>query len=140
MAQILRVTHLSKSFGALQVASNISFDVHENEILGIIGPNGAGKTTLFSLLAGNLAPSQGSIEFEGQNIKAMPPHARARRGLARTYQIPRPFTHMTVTDNLRVAARFGGGMSERDSVNWIGKVLAMTGLRSEASTLAGRLP
>lgn len=140
MTALLAVNGLCKSFGALEVAQNVSFSVEEGEILGVIGPNGAGKTTLFSLLAGNLTPSAGRIEFQGTDITEYPLHERARLGLGRTYQIPRPFTHMTVADNLRVAARFGGAMNEADAQSWIGKVLAMTGLRSEAGTLAGRLP
>jgi len=140
MTALLEVTGLCKSFGALDVTQNVSFSVQEGEILGVIGPNGAGKTTLFSLLAGNLTPSAGRIAFQGTDITEHPLHERARLGLGRTYQIPRPFTHMTVADNLRVAARFGGAMNEADAQSWTGKVLAMTGLRSEAGTLAGRLP
>jgi branched-chain amino acid transport system ATP-binding protein len=140
MATLLSVRGLSKSFGALHVSRDVSFDVDEGEILGIIGPNGAGKTTLFSLLAGTLAPSAGSIVFQGSDITDMPSFARARLGLGRTYQVPRPFTHMTVSDNLRVAARFGGGMSEDEGRAWIPRVLAMTGLRGDSDTLAGRLP
>ncbi|MEZ5741629.1 MAG: ABC transporter ATP-binding protein [Burkholderiaceae bacterium] len=140
MPALLTVNGLSKSFGALQVTENVSFEVNEGEILGIIGPNGAGKTTLFGLLAGNLAPSHGRISFAGEDISLLAPHERARRGIARTYQVPRPFTHMSVADNLRVAARFGGAMSEQEARNWTGKVMAMTGLRTEAQTLAGRLP
>ena len=140
MAALLSVSELSKSFGALQVAQRIGFEVNEGEILGVIGPNGAGKTTLFGLLAGNLQPSSGAIVFMGRDITALPSHERARLGLARTFQIPRPFTHMTVYDNLRVAARFGGGLDEIEAPGWIAKVLAMTGLRAESDTLAGRLP
>lgn len=140
MPTLLSVRSLSKSFGALHVTRDVSFDVDEGEILGIIGPNGAGKTTLFSLLAGNLAPSAGSIHFRDQDITSQPAFARARLGLGRTYQVPRPFTHMTVYENLRVAARFGGGMSEPEARAWIPKVLAMTGLRGDSDSLAGRLP
>lgn len=140
MSTILSVRGLSKSFGALTVASDVGFDVESGEILGVIGPNGAGKTTLFGLLSGSLAPSAGRIEFDGRDVTSLPLHERARLGLVRTHQIPRPFTHMTVAQNLRVAARFGGGLSESDASAWIGRVLAMTGLRPEADTLAGRLP
>ncbi len=140
MTALLTVHGLSKSFGALRVTENVSFEVNEGEILGVIGPNGAGKTTLFGLLAGNLTPSQGRITFSGEDISPLAPHERARRGIGRTYQVPRPFTHMSVADNLRVAARFGGVMSEQEARSWTGKVMAMTGLRTEANTLAGRLP
>jgi branched-chain amino acid transport system ATP-binding protein len=140
MTTLLSVRGLSKSFGALHVTRGVTFDVAEGEILGIIGPNGAGKTTLFSLLAGTLAPSAGSIVFRGSDITQAPSFARARLGLGRTYQVPRPFTHMSVSENLRVAARFGGGMSEDETRAWIPRVLAMTGLRADSDTLAGRLP
>ncbi|MEQ8498084.1 MAG: ATP-binding cassette domain-containing protein, partial [Sneathiellaceae bacterium] len=103
-------------------------------------PNGAGKTTLFTLLAGNVPASAGRIEFRGQDITALPPEARARAGLARTYQVPRPFTHMTVFENLKVAAQFGGGMSDEDAAQWSEQVMVTTGLAREGNSLAGRLP
>ncbi len=140
MAILMSVRGLCKSFAALRVTQEVSFEVEEGEILGIIGPNGAGKTTLFGLLAGNLQPSAGAILFQGRDVTSAPPHVRARLGIARTFQVPRPFTHMTVYENLRVAARFGGGVSEEETPRWIAKVLAMTALRAESDTLAGRLP
>lgn len=140
MRTALAVRNLAKSFGALKVTDDVSFDVMENEILGIIGPNGAGKTTLFSLLAGNVAASAGRIEFRGQDITALPPEARARAGLARTYQVPRPFTHMTVFENLKVAAQFGGGMADQEAAQWSEQVMVTTGLAREGNSLAGRLP
>ena len=140
MADILTVRGLTKSFGAVSVASAIDFDVGEGEILGIIGPNGAGKTTLFGMLSGHIAPSAGRLHYRGDDITALATHERARRGIARTYQVPRPFTHMTVSDNLRVAARFAGGLAGRESADWVDRIVAMTGLGPHASTLAGRLP
>jgi branched-chain amino acid transport system ATP-binding protein len=140
MATILSVRSLSKSFGALQVANDISFDVNSGEILGVIGPNGAGKTTLFALLAGNLPPSAGQVAFNGNDITALPAHERARVGLARTFQVPRPFTHMTVFENLKVAARFAGSLAEEEANAWVERVLAMTGMQSFSDVLAGRLP
>ncbi len=140
MPVALAVRNLSKSFGALAVTDNVSFAVNEGEILGVIGPNGAGKTTLFGLLAGNIVPSAGAIEFLGEDVTALPPHERARRGIARTYQVPRPFGHMTVYENLMVAARFGGRLDLDDAGPWVDRVLAMTGMQREAATLAGRLP
>ena len=140
MAELLSVARLSKAFGALRVTDDVSFGVEEGEILGVIGPNGAGKTTLFGLLAGNLAPDAGTIRFGADDVTPLAPHERARLGIGRTFQVPRPFTHMTVFDNLKVAARFGGGMSEDEAIEWIPRVLAMTGLRAESAVLAGRLP
>ncbi len=140
MPTLLAVRSLSKSFGALQVANEVSFDVQQGEIMGVIGPNGAGKTTLFGLLAGNLSAGSGRVEFAGQDITAMPAHDRARLGLARTFQVPRPFGHMTVFENLKVAARFGGNLGEEDANAWVDRVLAMTGMQTHADQLAGRLP
>ena len=140
MTDIMAVSELRKSFGALRVADRISFVVRQGEILGIIGPNGAGKTTLFGLLAGNISADSGRIEFDGADVTRLPAHDRARAGLARTYQVPRPFTHMTVFDNLLVAARFGGDMDEAEAETWVERVIAAMGLRAERNTLAGRLP
>ena len=140
MAALLEVRGLSKSFGAVAVASQVSFDVQEGEILGVIGPNGAGKTTLFGMLSGHVTPSEGSVAFRQEDITALPPHERARKGIARTYQVPRPFGQMTVFDNLRVAATFGGGMTASAVAEWIERTLAITGLTRYADTPAGRLP
>jgi branched-chain amino acid transport system ATP-binding protein len=137
---ILSIQGLSKSFGALHVAENISFDVNEGEILGIIGPNGAGKTTIFSLLAGNLPMDAGQIKFRDRDISNEPAHERARLGLSRTFQVPKPFSHMTVFDNLKVAALFGGGLEEVECEGWVGQVLDLTGLSAARNTLAGSLP
>ena len=140
MSALLAVRGLSKSFGAINVASDVSFDVAEGEILGVIGPNGAGKTTLFGMLSGHIEPSAGTVVFRGEDITALPPHDRARRGIARTYQVPRPFGQMSVFDNLRVAATFAGGLSGAEATEWIERTLATTGLTRFADTPAGRLP
>jgi branched-chain amino acid transport system ATP-binding protein len=140
MALLLDVRRLSRSFGALKVADEVSFTVTEGEILGIIGPNGAGKTTLFALLAGNLAPSGGTVLFGGRDITLIQAHERAKLGLARTYQVPRPFTHMTVFDNLKVAALFAGGLEEVECADWVEHVLGMAGMLEARNMLAGSLP
>ncbi len=140
MTTILEVTGLSKSFGAIHVANDVNFGVIEGEILGVIGPNGAGKTSLFGMLSGQIEPTRGKVVFRGEDITALPPQDRARRGIARTYQVPRPFGMMTVFDNLRVAATFAGGLSGPDATAWIERTLAATGLTRYAETLAGRLP
>lgn len=140
MATLLEVRNLSKSFGAIAVASNVSFDVQAGEILGVIGPNGAGKTTLFGMLSGHVEPSQGSLRFNNDDITALPPHERARKGIARTYQVPKPFGQMTVFDNLRVAATFAGGLKGAEATEWIERTLATTGLVRYAEVAAGRLP
>jgi branched-chain amino acid transport system ATP-binding protein len=140
MSEILSVQGLSKSFGAIHVANDVTFSVHDGEILGVIGPNGAGKTTLFGMLSGHVQPSRGRVMFRGEDITALPTHDRARKGIARTYQIPRPFGQMTVFNNLRVAATFAGGLSGAEATEWIERTLAATGLTRFTETLAGRLP
>src|SRR5688572_14433087 len=99
MGVVLSVTDLCKNFGALQVTDHVNLTVSDGEIVGIIGPNGAGKTTLFALLAGNILPTSGTIIFAGRDVTRAPSHDRAKAGMARTYQVPRPFGHMTVFEN-----------------------------------------
>lgn len=140
MTDILQVTGLTRAYGAVRVASDVHFNVTEGEILGIIGPNGAGKTTLFGMLSGHVQPSAGKVVFRGEDITGLVTHDRARRGIARTFQVPRPFGQMSVMDNLRVAATFAGGLRGVDNVDWIERVLAITGLVRHVETLAGRLP
>lgn len=140
MTRILEVSNLTKSFGALTVAKDVSFHVSEGEVLGVIGPNGAGKTTLFGMLSGHITPSSGMVRFCGKDITAAPPHRRARLGIGRTYQVPKPFGQMTVEQNLRVAATFAGQMDQRAADHWVGETLALTGLSAHADTLAGSLP
>jgi len=140
MTRILEVTNLTKSFGALTVAKDVSFHVSEGEVLGVIGPNGAGKTTLFGMLSGHIKPSSGMVRFCGKDITTAPPHRRARLGIGRTYQVPKPFGQMTVEQNLRVAATFAGQMDQRSVDHWVGETLALTGLSAHAGMLAGSLP
>jgi len=140
MPSILDVQGLSKSFGAIHVADDVSFAVAEGEILGVIGPNGAGKTTLFGMLSGHIPPSAGRVLFRGRDVTELPPQDRARLGVARTYQVPRPFGQMTVFDNLRVAATFAAGLKPAEAVDWVERSLGITGLSRYADVLAGRLP
>lgn len=140
MTALLSVRKMSKSFGAIQVASNIDLDVEEGEILGVIGPNGAGKTTMFGMLSGHVQPSAGRLHFGGVDITDLAPHERARAGIARTYQVPRPFAQMNVFDNLRVAGSFAGNMRGAQLMSWITEVLDITGLAKHAQARAGQLP
>ncbi|TAK47286.1 MAG: ABC transporter ATP-binding protein [Xanthobacteraceae bacterium] len=103
----LTINGVSKSFGGLQALRDISFDVEQQEVVGLMGANGAGKTTLFSLIAGHSRPSLGSIHFKGRPIAALRPDHICRQGIARTFQIVRPFANMTVLDNVIVGALYG---------------------------------
>ncbi len=110
---ILRVEQLSKSFRGLKAVDDVSFDVDEGQILGIIGPNGAGKTTVFNLIAGALPPDHGTVTLLGRDITGAPQHAVARAGMARTFQLMRPFYSMTVLENVNVATLSGGSSQSR---------------------------
>ena len=101
---ILDVRNLSRSFGGLKAVQNVSFKLQRNEILGIIGPNGAGKTTLFNLLNGFLRPDTGEVLLEGRDVFARKPHELCEAGVARTFQIMRPFQRMSISDNVVVGA------------------------------------
>jgi branched-chain amino acid transport system ATP-binding protein len=110
---VLSVQGLTKRFGGFTAVAEVSFELEEGEILGLIGPNGSGKSTTFNLIAGTLAPSAGSIRFRGREIGGEPAHRVAHHGIARTFQIPRPFRKLTLVDNVALAAYYG--QSERPS-------------------------
>ncbi|HWQ80345.1 MAG TPA: ABC transporter ATP-binding protein [Anaerovoracaceae bacterium] len=102
MKKILEIKGLTKSFGGLKAVNNVDMAVEEKEIKGLIGPNGAGKTTCFNMLACSFAPTSGEIIFSGRNITGMKPHEVCRMGLARTFQVVRPFGDMDILGNIMV--------------------------------------
>lgn len=104
---MLRVGEVTKFFGGFKAVDRVSFELAKGEILGLIGPNGSGKSTTFNLIAGALAPSSGSIRFLGREIAGLPANQVARLGIARTYQIPRPFRKLSLLDNVALAAFYG---------------------------------
>jgi len=106
---MLVVHQVSKSFGGLKAVRDVSLSVQAGTLTALIGPNGAGKTTLFALLSGFLQPDQGRIEFLGEDITGEPPHANARRGMTRTFQIVQPFAAQTVRENIAVGAHLQHG-------------------------------
>ena len=105
-APLLRIEALTKSFGGFVALDNINVDIGKGERFGLIGPNGSGKTTLVNCISGALRPSKGSVLFGGEDITTLPPNQRSHRGIARSFQIPRPFRSMTVIENLMVALDF----------------------------------
>ncbi len=107
MTTLLEVRGLGKRFGGLVALDGVSFDVAEGSIVGVMGANGAGKTTLFSLIAGNARPSSGEIRYAGRSLVGLRPDEVCRLGVARTFQIVKPFPALTVMENLRTAAMFG---------------------------------
>lgn len=137
---ILTVDKLTKSFGKLTAVQDLSFELNRGEIMGIIGPNGAGKTTLFNLITGEIKPDQGKVLFNGMNVTYIQTFERCRAGIARTYQIPRPFQNMTVLENVLVGAIYGAGMSSREARQKCEEILAKTSMVSKRNILAGSLP
>jgi branched-chain amino acid transport system ATP-binding protein len=104
MTLLLELRDLTRTFGALRAVNGVSFSVQKGELLGLIGPNGAGKSTLYNLIAGALRPSSGQIWFEGREVEGWKPYRSARAGIARTFQIPKPFRHLSVIDNVALGA------------------------------------
>lgn len=104
MTALLELHGVTRLYGGLRALSDVSFAVPQGVIMGVIGPNGAGKTTLFNCIAGAVAPSSGRVVFQGRDIQGLHPHQICRAGIARTFQIVRPFKGMTVLDNVKVAA------------------------------------
>ncbi|HEY5082085.1 MAG TPA: ABC transporter ATP-binding protein [Bauldia sp.] len=136
---LLQARGLNKSFGAVRVLHEVSFDVMPGDVLGILGPNGAGKTTLFNLISGDLRRDGGELVFAGQSLLREPPHLRCRLGIGRTYQIPRPYDTMTTFENLLVAATFGGQRSESESYPVCARILEECELSGKANRMAGAL-
>ncbi|HEX6707466.1 MAG TPA: ABC transporter ATP-binding protein [Albitalea sp.] len=136
---LLALHAVSKSYGALKVTDAISLAVTPGETLGILGPNGAGKTTLFNLISGDVRCDAGRIEYDGRDVTRLAPHQRCRGGIGRSYQVPQPFGHMTVFENLVAAACFGGGQPEREAWRTARDVLEETGLLAQANQPAGAL-
>jgi len=110
---LLQVEGLSKAFKGVQALNDVTFDVRANEILGLIGPNGSGKSTFINVVSGHYKPTAGRIRFDGRRLEGLDAHRFAQAGISRTYQIPRPFAHMTVLENVATAGMFGGNGSGR---------------------------
>jgi len=138
-SDLLVVENLSRSFGSLDAVSNLSFEVHRGEILGIMGPNGAGKTTVFNLLTGIITPDSGKVFLDGKDITRFSPAKRCRAGIGRTYQIPRPCVKMTVLENLMVAAVHGGGLLEKKAKRKSDAILEQINLTPVRNNFAGSL-
>jgi len=138
-AWALSVRGLSKSYGALPVTQDVSFDVARGAALGIIGPNGAGKTTLFNLIAGTVRAGAGTVTLFGQDVTRLDARRRCLAGVGRSFQVPQPFSGMTVFENLLIAAAFGRSLSERAARAAAEEALTATGLAPRAGVLAGQL-
>jgi branched-chain amino acid transport system ATP-binding protein len=137
---LLRVEGVVKRFGGFQALGGVTFQVERGERFGLIGPNGSGKTTLISCIAGTLRNDGGKIYFRGEDITARPPHQRARLGIARSFQIPRPFGSMTVIENLELALDYAAReRAGHDHAAAALDILRMVGLDAKARVRSARL-
>jgi branched-chain amino acid transport system ATP-binding protein len=138
MTPLLQVKSVSKHFGGFTALSEVSIDIAPGERFGLIGPNGSGKTTLINCVSGALRNDAGSIVFDGEQIDALPAHQRTRRGIARSFQIPRPFASMSVLENLLVPLQYVGKHklhAEQEAM----EILERIGLGDKAATQSNSL-
>lgn len=126
--RFLEARNLSCRFGSLIAVSELSFSIRRGETLGVIGPNGAGKTTLLNLVAGMLAPSGGELVFEGRRIDRLRPHRICRLGVVKTSQIARPFSGMTVLENVLIGGIHGKGLGMKQAKREAQDILELVGL------------
>ena len=137
---LLEVERVSKGFGGVRAVSDVSFTVADADLVGIMGPNGSGKTTLFNLIAGALAPDAGRVRLRGHDIAGLAPHRVCARGVARTFQLVRPFAGLTALENVLVGRLYGRAAATRaEAVTEAGRLLALVGLEGRAQTPAARL-
>ncbi|MCJ7515593.1 MAG: ABC transporter ATP-binding protein [Dehalococcoidia bacterium] len=139
MAEILKVTNVSKHFGGLTAVNDVSFSINEGETVGLMGPNGAGKTTLVNMICGSYSADAGKIEFMGKDITKLPPWKRCKLGICRTYQIPRPFPELTALASVVVSALWGKDRPNRsleDASTEATHYLEFVGLFSKRNVLA----
>jgi branched-chain amino acid transport system ATP-binding protein len=138
MAGLLEIRGLSKRFGGVYASRDVSFDVDAGAIVGLIGPNGAGKTTLFNLVTGFLMPDAGEVRFDGREVTGLRPDLLSRRGVARTFQILKPFSRLTVEENVMVGALArGDSMAQAREVAQ--RCLELVGIGHKAADLARNL-
>ena len=139
MAEILKVSNVSKHFGGLTAVNDVSFSINEGETVGLMGPNGAGKTTLVNMICGSYGVDSGKVEFLGKDITKLPPWKRCKLGICRTYQIPRPFPELTTLASVCVSALYGKDRPNRsleDAMTEATHYLEFVGLFSKRNVLA----
>lgn len=139
MGPVLNVQDIGISFGNNHVLKSLSLDLKPSEVLGVIGPNGAGKTVMLNILTGIMRPTKGQIFFQGEDITNLSITERCRKGLGRTFQVPRPFEKMTVFENLLVGSVYGDRKSEKDAKTKAVGILQLIGLTGKMGLLAGKL-
>ncbi len=138
---LLDIQHVSKHFGGFQALNNVTLSVQPGERLGLIGPNGSGKTTLINCISGVLSPDTGCIRFDGMDMTSLPAHQRAQRGIARSFQIPKPFGSMTVLENLCIPLEYSAYRNAKgtDIAAEALDILTSMGLDAKAQELPAEL-
>ena len=142
METLLSVRDVTKHFGGFTALSGVSLEIGRGERFGLIGPNGSGKTTLINCISGALRNDAGSIRFDGEDISRLPAYQRTRRGIARSFQIPRPFSSMSVLENLIVPLEYvqhRGSLHTADTRSEALEILRMMGLADKAETPSNQL-
>lgn len=139
MTAFLQLDKVTKTFGVVTVADELSYKLQAGEALGVIGPNGAGKTSMFNLITGTLNPNSGSVYFDGRDVTHMNAARRCRAGMARSFQVPQPFSGMTVFENAMIAATQAAGLSGAEAEWHCLEILEQTELLDKANTPAGSL-
>jgi branched-chain amino acid transport system ATP-binding protein len=138
-APLLKVAGVSKRFGGFTALSDVSVAIAQGERFGLIGPNGSGKTTLINCISGLLRNDEGSIEFQGEEISRLPAYRRTRKGIARSFQIPRPFHSMSVLENLLVPYEYVVHLKESEALEQAMGILKRIGLADKAGAQANQL-
>ncbi len=139
---ILQASDLTKKFAGLTAVHRVSFHLNQGEILGLIGPNGAGKTTLVNMISGTYPPTEGTVTFKGRTITGLKPYQIGRLGISRTFQIVKPFPHMTVLENAAVGAMFGAKGKQRtarQAIEEAEEILEFVGLSPQRNQRADQL-
>ena len=135
---ILQVQNISKSFGGLKATNGVSFDLHQNEILSIIGPNGAGKSTLFNLITNFYRIDEGDILYKGKNIVGLMPDQICKLGITRTFQVAKPFSGLTIFDNILVGC-LSKSATVAEARGKVDEILRLVKLDKKADEMGGRL-
>ena len=139
MAALLQVNDVSKHFGGFTALSGVSVEIAQGERFGLIGPNGSGKTTLINCISGTLRNESGSIVFDGEEMSRLPAYQRTRKGIARSFQVPRPFHAMTVLENLLVPFAYVAHRKDRDAEGEAMEILRRMGLADKSHALSSQL-
>lgn len=138
MTPLLELRDVRKQYGRIVVADAVSFSL-AGGCLGLVGPNGAGKTSLFNLIAGTATPDSGAVIFDGRDVSRVPSYARVALGIIRAFQIPQPFAHLTVFENVLIAAYYGGRLRGAEAERWCVQVLMRLQLADKGEQPAGQL-